>query len=100
MGMLTFSLEVTGNAEGENGDSPTTKSFSVIINAEGLFEVHGPLDLKDEAKCASLIGPIIEIMYALSVQHARTEADSMGYRSVRPAYQARNRSKPLLEYIE
>lgn len=99
LGKLTFSLELIGKRKEEDEESPDGKSFSVKISAEGLFEVHGPLDLKDETKCGVLIVPIIDLMYALCVQHGRAEADSMGYRSVRPSYQVRNRTKPILEHI-
>jgi hypothetical protein len=101
-GSVTYSLTVVGRtnskADDQDGNAPT-KSFSIAIEAEGRFEIFGPLDTTDEVQCAVLLEPVLILMHGLCVHNARAEADSMGYRTIRPSYQARNMSKPLLEAI-
>ena len=98
-GMVSYNLSVTGftKVKGEAGEESKEKSFSIEIEAEGRFETVGTFDLDDELTCAAALRPVILLIHALCVHHARAEADSMGYRTVRPDYQIKNMPNPILE---
>lgn len=97
-GKATYSMTLAGSTKDE--DHTVIKSFSIHIESEGKFDIHGDFDPNDEAKYPLLLAPVLSIMHALCIHHARVEADSMGYRSVRPSYQVRNRPMPILEPVE
>jgi hypothetical protein len=99
MGVLFLTLSVDGSTTSSEDSAAKVKSFSIIIESEGRFEMHGDIDVNNESQCASLLEPIIDLMHCLCVHTARAEADSMGYRSVRPAYQTKNRPKPKLSDV-
>lgn len=98
-GMVTYSLGLTGytRIKTDEGSETKEKSFSIEIEAEGRFETLGDLDLDDASLCASALRPIILLVHGLCVHHARTEADNMGYRSVRPDYQVEDMPDPILQ---
>jgi hypothetical protein len=96
MGVITFTLNVDGSTMSDDDPPSKVKSFSVHIESEGRFEIVGDVDTEDRTQCEGLVEPIISLMHALCVNTARTEADSMGYRSVRPSYQPKNRPKPKI----
>jgi hypothetical protein len=102
VGSLTYRLAIVGRTrtkDSEPGSEPAVKSFSISIEAEGIFEVFGKPDLSDEVACAVLLEPVLVLVHGLCVHQARAEADSMGYRTIRPSYQAQNAGKPQLSAL-
>lgn len=99
-GTVSYTLNLIGKKQKSEDESDSSLSFSISINAEGKFEIYGDLDTEDGEQCASVLEPIILLMHGLCVHHARAEADSLGYRSIHPSYQPRNRQRPVLEAVE
>ena len=102
IGTITYSLAITGNTRKEvedEKDIDPQKSFTIEILAEGKFDVHGAFNPQDSAQMAELLRPTLALVHALCVHHSRVEADSLGFRSVRPSYAVRNMPAPTLELL-